>query len=71
MASPQNVNAQLNPETGIITLAIDSSKRLGLSSSGKTIMVGSSHGAMPLHTPDGTTIYVSVNAYVYPPKEKK
>lgn len=71
MANPQNVNVQINPETGIITLAIDSKSRLGFSSSGKTVMVGSTHGAMPVTAPDGTTIYVSVNAYVYPPKEKK
>lgn len=71
MANPQNVTIQVNPENGILTLALDCGKRLGPSASGKTIMVGSTHGAVPVQAPDGTMVYISVNAYVYPPKGER
>ena len=71
MANPENVQILYVEEFQKLQLVLDSSKRIGVSNSGKTILVASTHGAVPFNLPNGTTLYLSLNAYVYPPKEKK
>ena len=52
-------------EEGILTLKVDTSKDIGPSASGKTIMIASSGGNSKLEIGD-QPIYLGINIYKYP-----
>jgi hypothetical protein len=55
-------NIQMDVEENILTIKIDLSKRLGPSSSGKTIMIATTSGNMPV--PEHRDIKIGINAYI-------
>jgi len=61
----QNCNIKIDEKTGIVVLAFDPSKRLGPSSSGKTIMVASTGGNVKYYTPHGE-ISIGLNVFLKP-----
>lgn len=69
--NPVNENLQISLQGTEVTITLDSSKRLGLSASGKTITVASTHGFQPVTLVSGETLYISLNAFVYPPRKPK
>jgi hypothetical protein len=71
MAKGNLDNLEILSEFGSVKIMLDPTKRLGISASGKTITVASTHGFTPVQLPDGTTLYISLNAFVYPPKGGK
>lgn len=52
----------MDVEENILTIKIDLSKRLGPSSSGKTIMIATTSGNMPV--PEHRDIKIGINAYI-------
>lgn len=50
-------------EDGIATIAIDLNDRNGPSSSGKTVIVGSTHGGQKFKDKEGNVVSLSINAY--------
>ena len=61
----ENVKIELNDNIAIIT--IDLSKEFGKSGSGKTIVVATTRGNVPI--PGAETFRLGVNCYKYPPRE--
>lgn len=61
----QNCNIKVDEKTGIVLLAFDPSKRLGLSSTGKTVMVASTGGNVKFYTSSGE-ISIGLNVFVKP-----
>lgn len=61
----ENVEYKLDAKSGILTIKVDMSKELGPSASGKTILIGSTRGAVKV---DGTED-VKLNLSVYKPNK--
>ena len=61
----ENVKIELNDNIAIIT--IDLSKEFGKSGSGKTIVVATTRGNVPI--PGAENFRLGVNCYKYPPRE--
>ena len=61
-----NVKIEVENNKAIIT--IDLTKDFGKSSSGKTIVVASTRGNIPI--PGAETYYLGLNCYKYPPRNK-
>ena len=61
-------NCEMTVENGILTIKIDLKKEFGLSTSGKTIMIGTTRGNASIPTmPDNFKI--GVNCYKYPDRK--
>ena len=71
MSGPENVIIDNQTDGVYLQLLIDPTKRLGMSASGKTITVASTHGFTPVQMENGVTLYISLNAFVYPPRPEK
>lgn len=61
----ENVNIEVKDDIAVIT--IDLTKELGKSASGKTIVVGTTRGNVPI--PGAEQFRLGVNCYKYPPRE--
>ena len=61
----ENIKIELNDNIAIIT--IDLSKEFGKSGSGKTIVVATTRGNVPI--PGAENFRLGVNCYKYPPRE--
>ena len=61
---------EMNVQDGILTLKIDTTKEIGPSASGKTIMIASSGGNKKINVGDETSgdnfIMLGLNLYRYP-----
>jgi len=58
-------------DNGILTLRIDTTKDIGPSASGKTIMIASSGGNKKINVgteDNGNNVMLGLNIYRYPPK---
>jgi hypothetical protein len=60
-----NVEVEVDAD-GIATIVIDLNARNGASSTGKTIIVGSTHGGQKFRDARGNVVNLSVNAYSKP-----
>jgi hypothetical protein len=60
-------NVVMSVDKNILTIKVDMSKEFGRSSTGKTIIVGSTDG--PASAPGNDAIKVGLNVYKYPPKK--
>lgn len=58
-------NAEMTVENDVLTIKIDLTKRIGPSSSGKTIIVATTSGNMAI--PGAKDIKIGLNAYVKNP----
>ena len=56
-------NCEMELRGSILTIVIDLAHRAGLSASGKTTTVASTHGNRTFLTPDGQKVKVGVNAF--------
>lgn len=68
MSSKDTENVTVNYEHGEIIIRLNPKNRLGHSASGKTVTVASTRGFVPVHMIGEQTVYVSLNAFVYPPR---
>jgi hypothetical protein len=57
-------NIEQKIEGNTLILRIDLSKRNGRSKSGKTTIIASTGGNVPILAPDGSRVFLGVNAYV-------
>lgn len=57
----QNVEMTVDKD-GILTIKIDTKKRFNLSSTGKTIVVASTHGNIPID--ESGEVKIGINCYV-------
>lgn len=62
MSEGTNVEIQVG-EDGIATIMVDLNQRNGQSKSGKTVIVGSTHGAVKVRDSEGRAVSVSLNVY--------
>ena len=62
----ENIEIDVN-EAGMITITVDGTKSLGLSRSGKTILIATTHGGERVKIKD-SEMFVSINVYKYPDK---
>jgi len=61
-----NIQIEVKDNKAIIT--IDLSKEFGLSKSGKTVVVATTRGNVPI--PGAETIHIGLNCYKYPDKNR-
>lgn len=59
MGNNKNVKCEVNLKSGLLTVTVDLSKEQGPSSSGKTVIIGTTSGAVEIA--DG--VYANVNIY--------
>lgn len=56
-------NVKVTTKGNILTVEIDTSKNLGDSKSGKTVLIGTTGGNQAIALPDGRQIKLGVNCY--------
>jgi hypothetical protein len=61
-------NVAIVTDKGKLSLNVDLGQNLGPSSTGKTILIGTTGGNQTVLLPDGRQVIVSVNVYAYPDK---
>lgn len=49
-----------------LIIEVDLTRTFGMSKSGKTVVVASTEGNIPVEREDGKTVFVGVNVYQYP-----
>lgn len=57
----KNITTKFDAKTGLLTLTIDTKKRLGPSASGKTTIIATTAGNAPL--PEAPEIIMGINVY--------
>ena len=67
MSLGENVKAIMDEKTGLLTLVIDTKKRLRDAKSGKSELVATTSGNKPMAC-GGKIVYMSLNAFEYKPR---
>jgi hypothetical protein len=61
-------NCEITVDGNKLFIEVETNRRLGLSKTGKTILVASSLGNERVQLEDGTILFVGLNVYTYPEK---
>jgi hypothetical protein len=72
MEPHESENASISVEGNTLTITVDLSETIGPSSSGKTVIIGTTHGNQRIKAQvPGGFVWVSVNVYRYPDREQQ